>query len=103
MIRGQLDGTIAAREKDKSAFVDASDIWLPDLGEIADLKGGYHWQNPDAEGGKITTDRRSESVLSFFVLFIFIQSAGGGMGDDYLRKDSMSLRKSFLAQTTGTG
>lgn len=41
-VRGQLDGTIpstiAAQEKDKSAFVDASGIWLPDLGEIADLK-----------------------------------------------------------------
>ena len=42
-------------------------------------------------------------VLSFFVLFICIRSAGGGMDDDHLRMDSMSLRKSFLAQTTGTG
>ena len=45
-VRGQLDGTIpstiAAQEKDKRAFVDASEIWLPDLGEIADLKDGYH-------------------------------------------------------------
>jgi len=43
---GQLDGTIpstiAAQAKDKSAFVDASELWLPDLGEIADLKDGYH-------------------------------------------------------------
>lgn len=45
-VRGQLDGTIpstiAAQAKDKSAFVDASELWLPDLGEIADLKDGYH-------------------------------------------------------------
>ncbi len=44
-IRGQLDGTIpstiAAQAKDKSTFVDASDIWLPNMGEIADLKDGY--------------------------------------------------------------
>ncbi|MBQ9853129.1 MAG: CotH kinase family protein [Ruminiclostridium sp.] len=41
-VRGQLDGTIpstiAAQAKDKSAFVDASSVWLPDMGEIADLK-----------------------------------------------------------------
>jgi len=36
------DPTFAAQAKDKSAFVDASEIWLPDLGEIADLKDGYH-------------------------------------------------------------
>jgi len=45
-VRGQLDGTIpstiAAQAKDKRAFVDASKIWLPDLGEIADLEDGYH-------------------------------------------------------------
>lgn len=41
-IRGQLNGTIpstiAAQEKDKSSFVDASQVWLPDMGEIADLQ-----------------------------------------------------------------
>ena len=45
-VRGQLDGiipsTIAAQAKDKSTFVDASEIWLPDMGEIVDLKDGYH-------------------------------------------------------------
>lgn len=41
-VRGQLDGTIpstiAAQAENKSNFIDASSIWLPDLGEIADLK-----------------------------------------------------------------
>lgn len=41
-VRGQLDGTIpstiAAQAEDKSDFVDASSVWLPDMGEIADLK-----------------------------------------------------------------
>lgn len=41
-VRGQLDGTIpstiAAQAKDRSKFVDASSVWLPDMGEIADLK-----------------------------------------------------------------
>ena len=41
-VRGQLDGTIpstiAAQAQDKSSFVDASTVWLPDMGEIADLK-----------------------------------------------------------------
>lgn len=49
-VRGQLDGTIpstiTAQAKGKSIFVDASVIWLPDMGEIADLKDGYHSQNP---------------------------------------------------------
>ena len=44
-VRGQLDGTIpstiAAQVKDKRTFVDASNLWLPDLGEIADLKDRY--------------------------------------------------------------
>ena len=39
-VRGQLDGTIpstiAAQAEDKSCFVDASSVWLPDMGEIAD-------------------------------------------------------------------
>ena len=42
-VRGQLDGTIPAtikgQMKDRSSFVDASSVWLPDMGEIADLKG----------------------------------------------------------------
>ena len=41
-IRRQLEGTIPAtirgQTEDKSNFVDASSIWLPDMGEIADLK-----------------------------------------------------------------
>lgn len=41
-VRGQLDGTIPstikAQSEDKSNFVDASSVWLPDMGEIADLK-----------------------------------------------------------------
>lgn len=40
-IRGQLDGTIPAtikgQSEDKSNFVDASSVWLPDMGEVADL------------------------------------------------------------------
>ncbi|MBQ3090131.1 MAG: CotH kinase family protein [Oscillospiraceae bacterium] len=41
-VRGQLEGTIpatiAAQANDKSSFIDASSIWLPDIGEIADLE-----------------------------------------------------------------
>jgi len=41
-VRGQLKGTIPAtirgQMEDRSGFVDASGIWLPDMGEIADLK-----------------------------------------------------------------
>ncbi len=41
-VRGQLDGTIpstiAGQEKDKSSFINADHIWLPDMGEVADLK-----------------------------------------------------------------
>ncbi len=41
-VRGQLDGripaTIRGQSEDKSGFVDASEVWLPDMGEIADLK-----------------------------------------------------------------
>lgn len=41
-VRGQLSGaipsSIAAQAKDKTNFIDASSIWLPDMGEIADLK-----------------------------------------------------------------
>ena len=41
-VRGQLEGTIpatiAAQQEDQSSFVDASGIWLPDMGEIADLQ-----------------------------------------------------------------
>ncbi len=42
-VRGQLDGTIPAtiraQSEDSSAFIDASSVWLPDMGEIADLAG----------------------------------------------------------------
>ncbi len=41
-VRGQLDGTIPStirgQQQDKSAFVDASHIWIPDLGELDDMK-----------------------------------------------------------------
>ena len=41
-VRGQLEGTIpstiAAQQEDQSSFVDASNVWLPDMGEIADLQ-----------------------------------------------------------------
>lgn len=41
-VRGQLDGTIpatiAGQSEDQSSFIDASSIWLPDMGEIADLE-----------------------------------------------------------------
>lgn len=41
-VRGQLDGkipaTIAGQSKDTSNFVVASSVWLPDMGEVADLK-----------------------------------------------------------------
>ncbi len=41
-IRGQLDGTVPStirgqQEAGRDALVDASSVWLPDLGEIADL------------------------------------------------------------------
>ena len=41
-VRGQLDGTIPStirgQAEDQSSFIDASSVWLPDMGEIADLK-----------------------------------------------------------------
>lgn len=41
-VRGQLSGeipsTIRGQSIDQSAFVDASSVWIPDMGEIADLK-----------------------------------------------------------------
>lgn len=41
-VRGQLEGsipsTIRGQAEDKSNFVDASKVWLPDMGEIDDLK-----------------------------------------------------------------
>ncbi len=40
-VRGQLNGTIpatiAAQRENRNGFVDGSSIWLPDMGEIADL------------------------------------------------------------------
>ncbi len=40
--RGQLEGEIAStfngQAKDSSNFIDASAVWLPDMGEIDDLK-----------------------------------------------------------------
>ncbi len=45
-VQGQLSGaipsTIAGQSRDQSGFIDASSVWLPDMGEIADLKDdGY--------------------------------------------------------------
>ncbi len=41
-VRGQLDGTIpstiAAQSRNRDAFVDGSSVWLPDMGEIGDLR-----------------------------------------------------------------
>lgn len=41
-VRGQLDGTIpstiAAQAEHRDHFIDASSVWLPDMGEVADLK-----------------------------------------------------------------
>ena len=41
-VRGQLNGsipsTIRGQSEDNSRFIDASKVWLPDMGEIADLK-----------------------------------------------------------------
>lgn len=41
-VRGQLEGeipsTIAAQSADSSRFVDAASVWLPDMGELADLE-----------------------------------------------------------------
>ena len=47
-VRGQLDGTIPstiagqAEAGAADTFVDASSVWLPDMGEIADLRDGVH-------------------------------------------------------------
>ena len=41
-VRGQLSGeipsTIRGQQEDEQSRVDASDVWLPDMGEIADLR-----------------------------------------------------------------
>lgn len=43
-VRKQLDGvipsTIKGQKNNKSNFVDGSPVWLPDMGEVADLKDG---------------------------------------------------------------
>ncbi len=45
-VAGQLEDTIPAtireQSKDKSSFIDGESIWLPDMGEIRDLKNGVH-------------------------------------------------------------
>lgn len=45
-IRGQLNGTIPSTRKgqnqDDSSLIDVGDLWIPDMGEVADLK-----QNPE--------------------------------------------------------
>ena len=41
-VQGQLNGeipsTIKGQQEDRAKLIDASDVWLPDMGEIADLK-----------------------------------------------------------------
>lgn len=49
-IRGQLDGiipsTIKGQNEDKSNLIDGSSVWLPDMGEVDDLKDdGYSWRD----------------------------------------------------------
>lgn len=43
-VRKQLNGTIPAtikgQQQDDSGFVDASAVWIPDMGEVEDLKNG---------------------------------------------------------------
>lgn len=43
-VRGQLQGTIPStfrqQEENPGVYIDASSVWLPDMGEIADLKDG---------------------------------------------------------------
>ncbi len=51
-VRGQLDGripaTIKGQMEDRSQFVDASSVWLPDMGKVDDLKDdGYEWKLDD--------------------------------------------------------
>ena len=45
-VRKQIDGvipsTIKGQAEDDSQFVDASIVWLPDMGEVEDLKNGVH-------------------------------------------------------------
>lgn len=45
-VRKQLDGiipsTIKGQQMDDSQFVDASSVWIPDMGEVEDLKNGVH-------------------------------------------------------------
>ena len=36
-LRGEITATIRGQSLDSSGFVDASYVWLPDMGEIADL------------------------------------------------------------------
>ena len=41
-VRGQLDGTIPStileQEADKSTFIDASEVWIPNLGDLSDIQ-----------------------------------------------------------------
>lgn len=37
---GEIPATIVGQERDQSGFVDGSSVWLPDMGEIQDLKDG---------------------------------------------------------------
>lgn len=37
-LEGRIPSTIRGQSEDKSGFVDASQVWLPDMGEVADLR-----------------------------------------------------------------
>lgn len=37
-LKGEIPSTIRGQSMDQSAFVDASSVWIPDMGEIADLR-----------------------------------------------------------------
>lgn len=37
-LRGEIPSTIKGQSQNRGNFVDASSVWIPDMGEIADLK-----------------------------------------------------------------
>lgn len=40
-LQGIIPSTIKGQSEDKSNFIDGSPVWLPDMGEVADLKDDY--------------------------------------------------------------
>ena len=57
-VRGQLNGeipsTIRGQSVDQSSFVDASSVWIPDMGEIAGSEGSQRRRDGD---GPVCLDR----------------------------------------------